>query len=57
MKLKKEPKHVDFVIKSETWSEKDLADFRALMLKLKKPNITRDGIKKNEPIVAKSRVR
>ncbi len=35
MKLKKEPKDIDFIIKSETWSEKDLAEFRILMNKLK----------------------
>ncbi len=38
MKLKKEPKEVDFVIKSEPWSDKDLADFRALMQKIKLQN-------------------
>ena len=38
MKLKKEPKEIDFVIKSETWSDKDLADFRNLMQKLKQQN-------------------
>jgi hypothetical protein len=35
MKLKKEPKEIDFVIKSEPWSEKDLADFRLLMQEIK----------------------
>jgi hypothetical protein len=35
MKLKKEPKEIDFVINSEPWSEKDLADFRLLMQQLK----------------------
>jgi hypothetical protein len=35
MKLKKEPKEIDFLIRSEPWSEKDLADFRTLMNKLK----------------------
>ena len=38
MKLKKEPKNIDFVIKSETWSAKDLAYFRKLMNKLKQQN-------------------
>lgn len=38
MKLKKESKEVDLVIKSETWSEKDLADFRVLMQKIKQQN-------------------
>ena len=31
MKLEKEPKEIDFLIKSEPWTEKDLADFRKLM--------------------------
>ncbi len=39
MKLKKEPKHIDFVIESESWSDKDLADFRSLMLTLKKQHV------------------
>lgn len=38
MKLKKEPKDVDFLIKSESWSEKDLADFRKLMQEIKRKN-------------------
>jgi hypothetical protein len=38
MKLKKEPKEIDFVIKSEPWSEKDLADFRLLMQQIKQKN-------------------
>ena len=29
----KEPKDVDFIIKSEPWTEKDLADFRKLIRK------------------------
>jgi hypothetical protein len=38
MKLAKEPKEVDLIIKSEPWTEKDLADFRALMQKIKSKN-------------------
>lgn len=38
MKLKKEPKEIDFVIKSKTWSEKNLADFSALMQEIKQQN-------------------
>jgi len=38
MKLIKEPKEVDFVIKSEPWSETDLADFRALIQEIKSKN-------------------
>lgn len=36
MKLAKEEKEIDFIIKSEPWSEKDLADFRELMQKIKR---------------------
>jgi hypothetical protein len=38
MKLAKEPKEVDFIIKSEPWTEKELADFRELMQKIKRKN-------------------
>ena len=51
MKLKKEPKEIDFVIKSETWAEKDLADFRDLMQKLKKQNRKTQSQKSNEKVL------
>ncbi len=35
MGLIKEPKDIDFIIKSEPWTEKELADFRKLMKKEK----------------------
>jgi hypothetical protein len=38
MKLAKEPKEVDLVIKSDPWSEKDLADFRVLIREIKSKN-------------------
>lgn len=38
MKLAKEPKEVDFLIKSEPWSEKDTADFRLLIQEIKTKN-------------------
>ena len=38
MKLAKEPKEVDFLIKSEPWSEKDAADFKRLMQEIKAKN-------------------
>jgi hypothetical protein len=38
MKLAKEPKEIDFVIKSEPWAEKDLADFRLLIEEIKSKN-------------------
>jgi len=38
MKLAKEPKEIDFVIKSEPWTEKDLADFSSLIKEIKSKN-------------------
>ena len=38
MKLAKEPKEVDFIIKSELWTETDLADFRNLIKEIKEKN-------------------
>lgn len=38
MKFTKEPKEVDFLIKSENWSKEDLADFRKLMREIKRRN-------------------
>ncbi|MGC2237827.1 MAG: hypothetical protein WA584_16815 [Pyrinomonadaceae bacterium] len=38
MKLEKEPKEIDFVIKSEPWSEKDAADFSILIQEIKSKN-------------------
>ena len=35
MGLIREPKEVDFIIQSEPWTEKELADFRKLMTKEK----------------------
>jgi hypothetical protein len=35
MAIVKEPKGVDFVVKSEPWSEKELNEFRKLMEKQK----------------------
>ena len=35
MGLIREPKKVDFIVKSEPWTDKELADFRELMNKLK----------------------
>jgi len=35
MGLIKEPKGVDFIIESEPWTDKELADFRKLMKELK----------------------
>lgn len=36
MGLIKEPKDVDFTVKSEPWTEEELVDFRKLMDKMKK---------------------
>jgi hypothetical protein len=38
MKLAKEPKEIDFIIKSEPWSEKDSADFKVLIQEIKSKN-------------------
>lgn len=38
MKLAKEPKEIDFIIKSEPWTEKDLADFSILIKEIKAKN-------------------
>jgi len=35
MGLIKEPKDVDFTVKSEPWTEEELADFRKLMEEIK----------------------
>jgi pyruvate kinase len=35
MGLVREPREIDFIIQSEPWSEKDLADFRKLMAEQK----------------------
>jgi len=38
MGLIKEPKHVDLSIKSERWTEQELADFRKIMQDIKTKN-------------------
>jgi hypothetical protein len=45
MGLIKEPKNVDFTIKSKPWSQKELKDFRKLMVELKEKNKTRESKK------------
>lgn len=35
MRIIKEPKDIDFIIESKPWTEKELADFRMLMKKMK----------------------
>ena len=49
MKLAKEPKDVDFLIKSEPWTEKDLADFRRLMQKIKQKNQLKNNLSVAKP--------
>ena len=49
MKPVKEPKDIDLIIKSEPWSEEDLADFRKLMQKIKQKNNLKKIKKKNLP--------
>jgi len=41
MRLLKEPRNVDFSMKSEPWKEEDLAEFRILMKELKAKNAGR----------------
>ena len=41
MGLIKEPKDVDFIIKSEPWTDKELEDFRKLMKEQKAKNARR----------------
>jgi hypothetical protein len=43
MGLIKEPKHIDLSTKSEPWTEKELADFREIMQKIKAKNAKRKG--------------
>jgi Zn-dependent M16 (insulinase) family peptidase len=49
MSIVKEPKGVDFIVKSEPWTEKELSDFRKLMKKQKSElsKEKRSKIKKN----------
>ena len=44
MGLIKEPKNVDFSMKSEPWTEKELADFRKIMQAIKAKNTRRKTI-------------
>lgn len=42
MGLIREPKDIDFTVKSEPWTEEELSDFRKLMKEIKdKKNISR----------------
>lgn len=41
MGLIKEPKNVDFSMKSEPWTEEELADFRKIMQEIKAKNAKR----------------
>ena len=41
MGLIKEPKNVDFSMKSEPWTEKELSDFRKIMQAIKAKNAKR----------------
>jgi len=55
MAIVKEPKGVDFVVKSEPWSEKELKEFRKLMKKQKSElgEKKRSKIKENYKKVSK----
>ncbi|MEO7046368.1 MAG: hypothetical protein ABI091_13745 [Ferruginibacter sp.] len=41
MGLIREPKNVDFTVKSQPWTEEELRDFRKLMNKIKEKNDTK----------------
>ncbi|MEX1014918.1 MAG: hypothetical protein WDZ80_07220 [Candidatus Paceibacterota bacterium] len=55
MAIVKEPKGIDFVVKSEPWSEKELKEFRKLMKKQKSElgEKKRSKIKENYKNVSK----
>ena len=55
MAIVKEPKGVDFVVKSEPWSEKELKEFRKLIKKQKSElgDKKRSKIKENYKKVSK----
>jgi len=49
MGLIKEPRDIDFTVKSEPWTEEELADFRKLMEEIKnKKNIYRLPLTKSK---------
>jgi hypothetical protein len=53
MGLIREPKNIDFSMKSEPWTEKELEDFRILMRKIKNKKTKKTAIhskKKNSTI-------
>jgi len=55
MSIVKEPKGVDFVVKSEPWSDEELKEFRKLMKKKKSElgEKKRSKIKENYKIVSR----
>ena len=53
MGLIREPKNVDFSMKSEPWNEKDLAEFRVLMNELKAKKAKRLVKKRSEKVKKK----
>lgn len=55
MGLIREPKNVDFTVRSKPWTEEELRDFRKLMAKLKEKNAARKlrpAAKKKKKILA-----
>ncbi len=56
MGLIKEPKDVDFTVKSEPWTEEELADFRKLMEEIKntkktyRPTLSKSKRKKKDTL-------
>ena len=56
MGIIKEPKDVDFTVKSEPWTEEELADFRKLMEEIKntkktyRPTLSKSKRKKKDTL-------
>ena len=46
MGLIREPKNIDFSVKSKPWTKKELADFRKLMKEIKDKNAKLESLKK-----------
>ncbi|MES2766077.1 MAG: hypothetical protein V4642_09425 [Bacteroidota bacterium] len=53
MKLEKESKEIDILIKSEPWSEQDLADFRKIMNEQKSKQKVKPNDRKPQSLSAK----
>jgi hypothetical protein len=52
MGLIREPKNIDFSGQSKPWTEKELQDFRKLMIELKAKNLPLDKAKTKRKLVS-----